>query len=554
MIELLNIKNYALIDEINISFGPGLNVITGETGAGKSILAGALNLALGNRADKHSVRAGADSCVVEAVFALSDMSKTSRVLEESGIEADDGQIIVRRIVSAAGTSRCYVNDRPVTLQTLKQLGEQLVDMHGAYEHQSLLQPGFQLEVIDAFSGSGKIKIEYAAAYEKYKEAEKELERLQAQSNDPSTGIDILEFQIKEIENAGISEEDEHDIGQEHMLLANSQRISELTNNIINMLTENEISIAGQIGMVRKDLEELVSLTNSDEEWENEVIAIASQVQELSSAMASLAASIESDPGRLSWLEERIMIYQELKRKYGGTTSSVLQFLDKAKTRLSELSNRDEILDEMRKKVQSLKKELLGIAARLSEKRKNAAKKLARQVARELRELAFQKSEFNILFRTTDPGPEGTDAIEFVFAPNHGEPARDLRAVASSGEMSRVMLAVKGVLAAADRIPVLVFDEIDANIGGRTGTAVGRKLAALAKTHQTLCITHLPQVAVWANYHFGVKKELTDKRTVTGITPLENDDRVEEIARMLGGSESSSTTITHAREMLAQTGK
>ncbi|NLB55001.1 MAG: DNA repair protein RecN, partial [Lentisphaerae bacterium] len=533
MLEMLKIKNYALIDNLSLSFNSGFNSITGETGAGKSILIGALGLVLGKRADKNDVRTGSDSCIVEAVFVLPEDSDIGSVLEEAGLDSSESQIIIRRIVSVTGGGRCFINDQPVTLQTLKSVGDLLVDMHGAHDHQSLLSQDFQLEVLDDFADLEKPKNAYYAVYRKYRDALRELDLINESGNISETEIELLEYQIQEIADADISEDDELDVIKEHKLLGNSRRLVELTSSILDALTENDFSASNQMGIVQKSLDELARLAEDGNNWKIEAQSIATQLRELSSEMVSFATSLEGDPNRLAFLDERIATYHNLKRKYGGSTESVLEVYNKLKARLELASGREEKIAELRKLIESIKSDLVEAAKKLTAKRHAAADKLAKLVATELGELAFQKSDFCVVFEETEPTPHGMDTIEFVFAPNKGEPPRDLRAVASSGEISRVMLALKSVLAETDKIPVLVFDEIDVNIGGRTGSAVGLKLAKLSRARQAICNTHLPQVAALEDSHYTVTKETVYNRTSSAINNVTGQDPEIAIAQILG---------------------
>jgi DNA repair protein RecN (Recombination protein N) len=550
MLQTLRVKNLAIVENVVVEFNDGLNVITGETGAGKSILVGALGLILGERADKELIRAGEDKCGVEAVFQLSEPSAVNASLEELGIApCDVGRLVIRRIVSASGSGSIHVNDSHATVQALKRVGDLLVDMHGPHEHQSLLSQNFQLDVLDSFGDLWKQRSAYAAIYSEMLDLDARRKALDCDDQQVAQQIEMLTFQIKEIEDAAISEKDEEDLRKEHGMVANAQRILELTEGIRDALTENESSAFNSMAKVQSATQELSGLLAEAEDWRKEAGTIAVQLQELSDSMNSRMQNIEGDPNRLQWLDDRITLIHKLKRKYGASIAEIIAFCEQSKTRLNELNTRGEQIAKLEAQLGDSKKMVLDAGRKLGKERRKTAGSLSGAVTKELRGLGFQHGAFDIVLRDVEPHPAGLDEIEFGFAPNVGEQMRPLRTIASSGEISRVMLATKTVLAAHDRIPVLAFDEIDANIGGETGNAIGEKLVAVAKNHQVLCITHLPQVAVHGRTHFVVTKEVKDGRTRTDIKPIAGDERVEEVARMLGGRDLTSVTLKHAREML-----
>ncbi len=549
MLVTLRVKNLALVESVRLDFESGLNVITGETGAGKSILIGALHLLLGDRADKKYIRAGADACGAEALFKLAKPKAMNDLLEALGVApCEDGQLILRRIVKAAGGGQNLINDSPVTLQALKQVGEQLVDMHGPYDHQSLLSPAFQLEVLDAYGHVEAERTAYHDAFRAWTALQDERAELQGDDQDVAGQIEMLTFRVKEIEDLAPVEGEDEQVAQEHLTVSHAQRILELGDGARKALLEGEGSAFDLLASVQRNLEELARLLPEAEEWKIETRALAVQLQSLSEAMISTLDRVEADPARLQWLEQRLATYQKLKRKY-GSVSDVLAVLAENKERLKKLQTRGERLAELEGRIAAAQVAVLKKGRVLSVKRRAAGDKMAHAVVAELRELGFPRGGFAVDMQEGEPQSSGLDAVSFGFAPNVGEPMRPLRDIASSGEISRVMLATKAVLAGHDHIPVLVFDEVDANIGGEMGNAVGRKLAQLGQTHQVLCITHLPQVAVHGDQHYAVTKRVRDDRTFTEVDPLEGEARVEEIARMLGGKDLTKVTMQHARAML-----
>lgn len=551
MLQTLRVRNLALVEDITVEFQPGLNVITGETGAGKSVLIGALGLLLGERADKSLIRAGADQCVAEAVFLLKDSSAVDAVLEDVGLPAcEEGQLVIRRTLTATGSGKNLVNDSATTIQVLKRIGELLVDMHGPYDHQSLLNTDFQLDILDAFGHLWEARGSYETLYGKLRELQTQRKALEGSSEqDVAQQIEMLSFQKKEIEDAAPVEGEDEAIIKEQTQVANAQRIIELADGVRNALMDGEPSAFSGLAFAQKALGELAGLVDEAKMWRDEAKSLAVQVQDLSETVERYVRDVEGDPQRLQWLEDRMALYHRLKRKYGGTIPEILTKLETTRHRLKELENRGQRLADLDAQIAGERRKVEQAGNSLGKARRVAAAKLSKTITGELRDLGFANGSFSVGLESAEPGPSGMDSIEFAFAPNAGEPSRPLRAIASSGEISRVMLAVKSVLANHDSIPVLVFDEIDANVGGVMGNAIGSKLGAVGRHHQVLCITHLPQVAVHGGTHFAVTKEVANSRTRTQIVLLEGEERVEEIARMLGGRDLTSVTMKHARELL-----
>lgn len=551
MLQTLRVRNLALVEDVTVEFQPGLNVITGETGAGKSVIIGALGLLLGERADKTLIRSGADQCLAEAVFQLSDSESVDAILDEVGLPpCEGGQLLVRRTLLANGTGKNFINDSSTTLQVLKRVGEHLVDMHGPYDHQSLLNTDFQLDILDAFGHLWDARGAYEKLYSEFRGLQTRRRELEgANEQEVQQQIELLSYQVKEIQDVAPAEGEDESLAKEQVQVANAQRILELAGAIQSSLVEGDGSAFNGLAFAQKHLAELAGLMDAATEWKEQAVSITVQVKDLAETVEHAVRNIEGDPGRLQWLEERMALYHRLKRKYGGTVKDVLNHLEQTRVRLRDLESRGERLQELDRAMAVALGKATQAGEKLGKARRQAAAKLAKIITGELRDLGFQHGSFDIEMALAEPGPSGLDAIEFAFAPNAGEPARPLRAIASSGEISRVMLAVKAVLADHDSIPVLVFDEIDANVGGAMGTAIGTKLDTVGRHHQVLCITHLPQVAVFGKTHFAVAKEVVGGRTRTLISRLEKDERVEEVARMLGGRDLTSVTLKHAREML-----
>lgn len=550
MLLSLQIRNLALVDALQVEFAPGLNAITGETGAGKSIIVGALGLLLGERAGKDVIREGESQCVVEADFALPQPLDIDGMLREAGLEpCAEGHLVVRRVVAASGAGRQYVNNSPATLQVLKAIGNLLVDMHGPHDHQSLFSPESQLGLLDACGDADDLRRTYRAAYDAWQALLERRRALEADGQDAARQIDLLAFQVKELELANLKEDEEEAVAREQLLQGNAQRILQLADMARHALTEGESSAFAALALAQQALGELANLAEPAKAWKAEAKSAAAQLQEISRNLDGFMGTIEGDPSRLQWLDDRLACYRKMKRKYGATVPEVLAYLDQARRKLRDLQTRGEQLARLEKELAAARARLETLGLDLRRRRQAAAKRLDKAVKKELEDLGFPQAAFSVALREAEPRATGLDAVEFGFAPNPGEPERPLRAIASSGEMSRVMLAIKTVLADHDRVPILVFDEIDVNVGGKMGQAIGLKLAGIARRHQVLCITHLPQVAVHGQTQFAVTKAVRGERTFSAITRLSPERRVDEIARMLGGRDLTSVTLKHAREML-----
>jgi DNA repair protein RecN (Recombination protein N) len=550
MLKSLRVRNLAVAENVSVEFGPGFNAITGETGAGKSILVGALALLLGERADKTLIRTGEEQCSVEAVFELPDPREINGILDSLGLPPCEGGLLVfRRTIRATG-GQILVNDSPVTLQALKQIGDALVDMHGPHDHQSLFRTEAQLAVLDAFGRCGREREAYAGTYARIQEIERRKAELSMNEADLAQQVDLLEFRVREIEQAEVREGEEEEVRTEHLVRGNAQRILELAGHVAGALTEQEACAFNALVAAQRPMEELSRLLPAAEEWRDEIAQLAARVQELGVSITREAEAIEAEPARLEWLDQRMAAYQKLKRKYGGSVAAVLETLETSRTRLKDLRTRTEQVAALDAEAAVLRAELEKRGQALRKKRTAAAGELGEAVTGELEFLGFPGSAFAVELGPREPQADGMDHVEFGFAPNVGESMRPLRQIASSGEISRLMLATKAVLAEHDRMPVLVFDEIDANLGGEMGHAVGRELAGVATRHQVICITHLPQVAAHGTLHHAVRKVVRDGRTFTQVDRLEEKARIEELARMLGGGDSRAA-LAHAVEMLAR---
>jgi DNA repair protein RecN (Recombination protein N) len=534
MLTLLKIRNLALVDELVWELGPGLIGVTGETGAGKSVIVGALKLVLGERADKSLIRTGEESCSVEAVFELGDAREISSILEDGGLTpCDDTQLIVRRVIGQTA-NRQFVNDSPVTLNLLKRLGEHLVDLHGPHDHQSLLSAERQLAMLDAYAGAEKAHAAYRENHRSWRAKATELDELRHAENASEQEIELLRYQIQEIDSANLKPEDEQDLEDRWRRASNASRLMETAAAAAAALA-GEDGVLTRLSDVQRLVRDLEKLDPSIHEQCAPLETVVLELQDLEGYLTEYAEELDINPAEAAALEERVNLLESLKRKYGPSLADVLTRRDSAAARLDTIENRGEKLETLEKELADCRNVLDAAGKNLTNLRKKAAPKLAKEISGQLKDLGFKQSSFEAPLRAlAEPGPQGFEAVEFQFGPNPGEPLLPLRQIASSGEISRVMLAVKSALAEQDDTPLMVFDEIDANVGGEVARAVGRKMAALGTRHQVVAITHFPQVAATASLHFVVEKEVTNGRTRSRLYPVHGETRIQELVRMLGG--------------------
>ena len=551
----LRIRNLALVEDLTWQPGAGLAAITGETGAGKSLLIGALQLLLGERADKSLIRTGADSCTVEAVFEVAGAKELDVWLEEQGAEpCADGELLLKRTLSTMGAGRQFLNGSACTLAALKALGDRLVDLHGPHDHQSLFSREAQTKVLDAYAGANEVASAFAVAHREQARLAGEVARLHGLEQDAALRRDMLAHAAKEIAAAKLQPGEEEEVMSRLRAAGNSQRLIELGSQLQSALGSD-----GEGGM-RVALAEAVRAGRELARLDEAAGAILSSLEDVAGRMTDLenevrhyAERIDADPATLRELEERADLLQSLKRKYGGTMEEVMARGEQAAKDLEDIETRGERIAELQKEQVAMASKATKLAKSLSAARAKAAPSLTKAVTKELRELGFLRAEFGVQLELLDEARSlGAELAEFEFAPNPGEAAKPLRAIASSGEISRVMLALKSVLAGQDGVPLLVFDEIDANVGGEVAVKVGQKMRELSKAHQVLCITHLPQVAAAAHRQFAVTKEFDGTRTTTAVGELSGAERVAELARMLGGQDSKSA-LAHARSLLTAHG-
>ena len=550
MLTTLRIKNLAHVSALTLELQPGCNVITGETGAGKSIILGALNLVLGERADRTLIRSGEESCSVEARFEVTKLrAPLKSFLEENGLEpCEDHQLVLKRTFTAAGTNRQFINGSPTTLATLGSIGEWLVDMHGPHDHQSLLYAVKQLAILDAFGGLEKAREEFGGLVERRAALATEKSALIVDEKTYTQQLELLRFQSQEIATARLQPDEDEEVEAEFHRASNAAKLLQLSQAALDVLSESDNSLLTQSGATGRVLAELLRVDAGATNLVELHAQASETLRELQSAVSHYADKVEVDPARLAELEERLNLLHTLKRKYGATLPEVIAFGYEAGQKLQVLESRDAELARLNAALGKLEAEMMSAGKKLTVARKKVIPQLAKAVSKQLDDLGFKQSQFDVaIMPSTGPGAAGMDVIDFQFAPNPGEPAKSLRAIASSGEMARVMLALKTVLAAEDEIPVLVFDEVDANVGGETANTVGEKMKQIASKRQVLCITHLPQVAAPADAHYVVTKQVTAGRTSSEIKLLDRKARVTELARMLGGQTEAARK--HAEALL-----
>jgi len=547
MLISLRIRNLALVDDLTLELAGGFNAISGETGAGKSIIVGALNLVLGERADRELIRTGADTCTVEAVFKADRVRGVASLLEESGLEPCEGsQLLLKRVFSESA-NRQFVNGSACTLAQLKQVGDLLVDMHGPHDHQSLLRAETQIGLVDRYCKLEAAAAQFQKLLAELRSVDAEKQTLVMDEREFQQQLDLLKFQVNEIESAGLNAAEEDGVEREYQVAFHAQKILELANRASQLISEGDEAVLPALAQAQKSLQELAAIDPKAAELEEANRNAVIQLQDLASSLRSYVERVDVDPQRLGELSERLSAIQSLKRKYGRTLSEVIEFGQKASAKLQQLQSRDEELVKLEAKRAKVQRELMEAGLQIRKVRSAQLPKLSQKIAAQLNDLGFPQAGFSAELAEHEPWRFGLDVVKFLFAPNPGEPAKELRSIASSGEMSRVMLAIKTALADEDEIPVLVFDEIDANVGGEVAHKVGEKMAWIGNKRQVVCITHLPQVAAAGHHHYYVSKEVRDGRTYSQISPIEGKGRVEEIARMLGGK--SDAALKHAKELL-----
>ncbi len=548
----LRIRNLALAEDVFWEPTPRFNTISGETGAGKSIIVGALKLLLGDRADRTTIRTGANSCTIEAEFQVEDSTRWDKILSKQGGEpCEDGVCLIRRTLTCNGSSRNFLNGSPCTLSALKALSRHLVDLHGPHDHQSLFSGEEQGRLLDAFAGALEQRTQVKQLRQKFLRLLEEEARLTQDQLAIEREVDLLRHQTQEILSAHLLPGEEEELLSRQRIIANAQRIGQISMQVEERLTGTVQSITVLLAETLRLLREWARLDPRTTVLLDLHAGISEKIEDWISQMRNLNPEEEFDSENLGRIEERLDTLQTLKRKYGSSISEIMDFAHHAQARLEELIHTESRKSHLKDLLKQAKEDMEQAAAELNRRRCLAAPKLAQVICDQLHELGFRQADFSVQLR---PLPEvsahGTEKPEFLFAPNPGEPSLPLNSIASSGEISRVLLAIKTALVEQDEIPILVFDEIDTNIGGEIATMVGVKIKNIAKKKQVLCISHLPQVAALAATHFVVEKKVVEGRSRSVIREVRNQDRIEELARMLGGKAASA--VIHAQSLLEST--
>lgn len=553
MIREISVKNLALIEDIRISFDQGFSVFTGETGAGKSILIGAIGLLLGDRAFSEMVRSGAQEAHVTGIFDINDPSPAFLdFLQEHDLSLDEDQLIVRRVISLTGRNRVHLNQTPVPLALLKEIGDRLVDFHSQFEHQSLLRPETAFDIVNGLPGVLNPFTDYAKAFERYEHARTQLASHDQTAQELRQRRDFLEFQFKEISTLELKLEEEELLEEELKLLSSAAQRTESAAAIVSILSEGQDSVNRGISQIKKRLESLAKYDPSANAWLNDIDTAARTLSELETFCGSYVGQLElSDaPARIEAINDRLAAIQKLKKKYKCSVEDLLKMQEDLGSKLASVENLESDRSELEKHLTLSQQAVQSTGTALRKARQNACKQFDREVGTQMEKLGFQGGSWKTAMTPHDqPTAQGLEQIEFLVRTNPGEPFLPLAKSASGGEISRLMLAIKTVVSDHDQIPILVFDEIDTGIGGVLAREVAKALAGLSGTHQVLCISHLHQIASRADHHYSVFKFTKDKRTVTEVKKLNKEEKVAEIARMLGGD--SEITRKHARQLLAE---
>jgi DNA repair protein RecN (Recombination protein N) len=565
MLSELAIKNFAIIDDIRIPFREGFSVLTGETGAGKSIIIEAVNLLMGSRASADLIRSGEQTAELEALFNLDTHSAAAVILKDQGIDIEEG-LIIRRVISSTGKSKVFINSRLSTLELLKSITQSLATISSQHAHQGLINEENHLEILDNFSGTLHLKNEVKALYYNLMPLKEKISRLREQLIKKNQEQALLNFQINEIEDAEIQENEDKTLEEKRVTLLNASKIFEAVNGTVDEIYDRKKSLIERISLLQNDIETFRTKDEKLGKPADQLSSVIFDLQDIAQDLRNYSSTIDLDPNSLEQVQQRLDMISKMKRKYGGTLESLFEQYEEMMKSVFQIKETAKIIKGLEKNIFSFQEKLAKKAEQLSDKRHVAAKKLAKLAETELKSLEMDKACFEISFSHQDGDivrdicskdgkkifPDGKDKVCFLLSPNPGEPTKPLMRIASGGELSRVVLALKAVLSKTQDLETLIFDEVDAGIGGATSEKVGLKLKHLASAHQVICITHLAQIAKYGSHQYKISKKVVNQRTTTSIFPLtQENERVEEIARMIGGKDITSATITHAKEMLVK---
>lgn len=563
MLQEIAIRNFAIIDDLHMSFSDGLTILSGETGAGKSIIINAVNLLLGSRASSKMIRSGASFAELEALFHVKPGSSVSEILLNQGIESTEA-LVLRRVISKDNRHKIYINGKLSTIGVLSALTENLASISGQHEHQGLLKEGQHLLTLDQFAGLMPLRKKVYRAFHEIVPLIQKLKALNASKQHQEEHTALLEFQLNELKQGALIPGEDADLEQEKVRLKNIETLYGTVHGCIETLYDEQGSISDRLAAVKKDLDQAGEIDTALQPPADKIAGLSFQLEDVTATLRSYLSGLQIDEGRLEVVEERLDVLNRLKRKYGGSLETVAAHMKAIEKELSEAEHLTDRIGEAKEKISVQYKALVSFATELSEKRRHASISLAQKMEKELEGLKMPDTKINISVQTvaadeqTDPYLKsegkailetGLDRVAFYISPNVGEELKPLAFIASGGELSRVVLALKAILAVTESTETLIFDEVDAGIGGGTAEVVGKKLSALAKFHQIVCITHLPQIAKYGDHHFKISKSVKKGRTTTTIHPLEKDARIEEIARMLGGDKITPATREHAEEIM-----
>ena len=551
MISYIEIKDFAVVKDLKLDLFPGLNVITGETGAGKSVIIEAVSMALGARADSDYVRTGAEKAVITLVADPGELDISSE-LEEMGAPGDI-PVIIKREISAAGRSMCRVNGMPVPLSLLSKLCKRLADIHGQYDQQSLLDASNHINILDLYGGKSlkSVKKMVQEIYRSYAAVSSELMALNRKTAQSARQKEILEFEVSEIDSADLKPNEDEELEERIGIMQNSGSILSALTDAHEKLFGGDYSAVSLLGSAMSQIQGISEYSSDLSALCDRVSSAYYELEDTSSQLRALRDSVSFSPEELEEAEDRLELINSLKRKFGGSIEDILQYAEKARTSLSEIENSEETVKDLEKKISYYRQQYDLAAQRLSALRRQTADQLKERVDRELSELNFKNARFDASFVRTGVTENGTDSVEFMISANAGEELRPLAKVASGGELSRIMLALKRITGEVDGIPTMIFDEIDTGISGATAGVVGEKLRSIAKTHQIICITHLPQIAARAEHHFRIEKHSDGISTQTTVVPLSEEERIEEVARLMSGTAVTDSARAAARELIEQ---
>ncbi len=557
MLRTLHIRNLAVIQELELEFGPGMSVFTGETGAGKSILVDALGLVLGDRADSNVIRSGADNAEVSALFDISGFDGVAGILTSQALESADGELLLRRVISRDGRSRAYMNGSAVAAQTLREVGDFLVEIHGQHAHQSLLKREEQRRVLDQFGDHSELLGAVRRACSDWTEARRQLAELPVSGEDHAAQKELLDYQVQELEEFAPAENELDSLNADHRRLANAGRLLDTVQTLLARLHEDEDSAAGRVGVAVRELRDAARFDENMNAVADLLDSAGIQLGEAVDELRAATDHLDLDPQRLGEVERRLDQYHELARKHRVKPQELITRLQTLKQQCQALADSSSRIDQLNKQQSEALRRYTVDAKRLHEQRRETAERLGKAISLQLRELGMPGGRLKVEVKSAGgdrPMPSGDDQVEFLVTVNPGQPPRPLAKVASGGELSRISLGIQVIDSTERGTPTLIFDEVDAGIGGAVAEIVGRLLHGLSERRQILCVTHLPQVACQGDYHFQVEKSSSRTDTRTQVVELNADRRIEEIARMLGGLKISAKTRDHAREMLNTSGK